>query len=362
MVLASSLALVGCSKLPRGAPLVSEVLDDSDRTKEDFSVYRVSQANYAQYNTWPHSHELAGQGWLSNIPASDLMIRAGDTLTITVWDAAENSLLTTSGEKVINIKSLPVERGGDVFIPYVDYVPVAGLTQDQARLRIQGALTAIIPSAQVQLVQVAGRSNTIDLLGSARTPGRFPLPATGSSVLELVAQGGGIMPNLRNPHLRLVRAGKSYVVAFDDLYSKPNMDVDLMGGDKVIVEESMDQFIAFGALGSERAVPLPRNHVSALEAIALVGGVSEVRADLAGVLILRQYAAGDLGNGQTGPALKSAIFVLDLTSADGLFSAGKFLVNPNDVVFATESPVVATSQILDLSGLLFGQVRVINQF
>ena len=48
------------------------------------------------------------------------------------------------------------------------------------------------------------------------------------------------------------------------------------------------------------------------------------------------------------------IFSLDLTTADGLFAARNFLINPNDTVLATESPVVAVRTVLSLFGAALG--------
>jgi len=48
------------------------------------------------------------------------------------------------------------------------------------------------------------------------------------------------------------------------------------------------------------------------------------------------------------------VFTLDLTSADGLFSAGIFHIMPGDLVYATESPVNAASTVLGLLGTVLG--------
>jgi polysaccharide biosynthesis/export protein len=48
------------------------------------------------------------------------------------------------------------------------------------------------------------------------------------------------------------------------------------------------------------------------------------------------------------------VFTLDLTSADGLFSAGQFRIHSGDLVYATESPVTRAQTILSLIGSAFG--------
>ena len=48
------------------------------------------------------------------------------------------------------------------------------------------------------------------------------------------------------------------------------------------------------------------------------------------------------------------VFVIDLTSADGLFSAGQFQVHPGDTVLVTESAVTAAQSVFGLIGRAFG--------
>ena len=51
------------------------------------------------------------------------------------------------------------------------------------------------------------------------------------------------------------------------------------------------------------------------------------------------------------------VFTVDLTSADGLFSARNFRIHPGDLVLVTESPVTWAQTILGLVGSVFGLAR-----
>jgi len=61
-----------------------------------------------------------------------------------------------------------------------------------------------------------------------------------------------------------------------------------------------------------------------------------------------------------GPADSRVIFAVDLTSADGLFSAGRFRIMPRDLVLATESPVTSARTILGLFGATLGIVNTLE--
>jgi polysaccharide export outer membrane protein len=85
-----------------------------------------------------------------------------------------------------------------------------------------------------------------------------------------------------------------------------------------------------------------------------MGGINDDRADPKGILVLREYSADQLVAAASGPNLQQVVFVLDLTTADGLFAARKFAINPNDTVLATESPVTAANTVFRLIGSVFG--------
>ncbi len=51
------------------------------------------------------------------------------------------------------------------------------------------------------------------------------------------------------------------------------------------------------------------------------------------------------------------VFVIDLTSADGLFSAAEFILQNKDIVMVAESPITSTQTVLGMVGALFSVVR-----
>ena len=85
-----------------------------------------------------------------------------------------------------------------------------------------------------------------------------------------------------------------------------------------------------------------------------MGGLSDARADPKGVLVLREYPMGVLKTDGTGPRMPQVVFTLDLTSADGLFAARNFYIQPGDTVLATESPVTSAQTIFGLIGAVIG--------
>ena len=85
-----------------------------------------------------------------------------------------------------------------------------------------------------------------------------------------------------------------------------------------------------------------------------MGGLNDLRADPQGILILRDYPSSTVRADGSGPGRDQVVFSIDLTSAEGLFSAKNFEIASGDVVLATESLVTAASSIIGLFGAVVG--------
>ncbi|PIE12975.1 MAG: polysaccharide biosynthesis protein [Rhodobacterales bacterium] len=355
------LPISACS-VPRGAALTSEILSEEQSDKPTFAVVPVTREKLVQIARWPRTGPKARYHWLQNSRGPDSpVIRTGDVVNLVIWDNQENSLLTPQTGKLVDMPGLVVSPAGTIFIPYLDEVQVRGKTPSQARLVLQEALTKIVPSAQVQLSFQAGKMNSADLITGVARPGSYPLPDRNYSILSLIAQGGGISPTLRNPLVRLIRGNKTYETPASVLFSKAAANITIRGNDKVLVEEDKRYFTALGASGTEKIVYFDKENITTLEALSMVGGLAESRANLQGILLLREYPAKAVRKDGKGPEMRQVIFTFDLTSADGLFAARKFKVNPQDTILATESAVTATRTVLSLVGSVFGVVNAVDR-
>lgn len=350
------LLVSACGQLPRGAALQSEILKPSDVVDSDFAVYMVNRDILARVASWPRTGPGGPGRWIRHVRrVNSTLITAGDKINLSIWDSEENSLLTSPEEKEVQMLNLTVSNDGMIFVPYIGDVSVARKTADDARRHIQSQMETIVPAAQVQLAVTAGRGNSVDLVGGVAKPGNFPLDGGHFTVLNLVSMGGGIPATLRNPQVRLMRGNRVYSTSIARLYSDPGLDTVLEGGDKVIIEEDKRFFMALGAAGTESLIYFEKDRVTALEAMSMIGGITDDRADPQGILILREYPQGAVhGDEIKGPVKTRAVFVIDLTTADGLFSAGRFEVFAGDTVLATESPVTAVESVFKVIGRMFG--------
>ncbi len=346
---------VGACSLPRGAAINREILSGSEDASSAFSVVPVTRATLPIIAKWPATGWNGSYRWLRGDGApGSAYIKPGDIIDLAVWDNQDTSLLTGPGQNVANITGVKVSPAGTIFVPYVGDIRINGMTESQARLEVQDAISAISQSAQVQMTVSAGQGNTVDMVSGVQKPGRIALDNRSVSLLSAIAQSGGIDTSLNNPLVRLLRNGQTYQIRAEELFANPGRNVTLRGGDKIIIEEDDRYFVALGATGNEKIVNFDRETITALEALSMAGGLADNRANLKGVLILREYpASATAAQRENGPEKQQVIFTFDLTSADGLFAARKFRVNPGDTVIATESAIGPANTVMSLvAGLL----------
>lgn len=350
--------VAACGSLPRGAAIQAEITKGSDAPEADFAVYPVSKAFLPSLASWPTTGERY-YGWLSHSHGTNAqVIRPGDVLDVYVWDSSENSLLLSPGSRRADMPSMRVSESGTIFVPYVGKVRVADRTPDSARALLQRQLEAVAPGAQVQLSMAEGRTNSVDMISGVRSPGNIKMPDQNFSVLAAISAAGGVSGELTNPQVTLVRGHKKYRTSLETLFDNPKLDTRLNGGDQIIVEADSRYFLTLGAAGKESQFSFNRDKVSALDALSIMGGVIDSRANPRGILILREYPASALSAGQRGPRKERVVFTIDLTKSDGLFSARNFYINSGDLVLATESPVSSVSVVFGIIGSAFGLINV----
>ena len=350
-----ALVLTACSQLPGGAPLSSDILQDAQEADADFAVYAITREFLPTLARWPVTGAQLTDRWIgASQGAATQRLQPGDRLSLRIWDSSDDSLLTPLNQKDVQLQDITIGPDGTIFMPYVGQVSVRGMTPDLARQKLQSELEIVVPSAQLQLELTEGRNNAVDLVSGVNRPGSYPLPDRNFTVTALIAAGGGIPANLNNPQVRLVRGGRIFGTSVAKLLQNPALNTRLMGGDQVHIRPDDRTFLSFGATGREDLHLFPKDTLSAMEAVALIGGLQDNRADPKGLLILRDYANTP---GKTGPEKERVIFTLDLTSADGLFSAGRFQVHPGDLVMATEAPINDAVTLTSIFGNLFSTLN-----
>jgi polysaccharide export outer membrane protein len=157
----------------------------------------------------------------------------------------------------------------------------------------------------------------------------------------MLAAAGGVAIKPEIAQVTVVRGGHSGSIWFEDLYDHPGHDIALRGGDRIIVEQDTRTFTALGATGTQNRVQFESQSISAIEAIAQVGGLASTVADPTGVFVFRnepEEIAQQLLGRTDITGTQRMIYVLDLTRPNGMFMARDFAIRDGDTVYVTEAP------------------------
>ncbi|MCI2395760.1 polysaccharide biosynthesis/export family protein [Aliiroseovarius sediminis] len=348
LVATALFAMASCG-LPRGGAIQNEVIGKEAQKNADIAVYRVSRETLSSISRWPAPSTASSCSWpRKGTPAADKPIRPFDRVDVVVWDSEENSLLSSPGQNTVRMQDMQVSSAGTIFLPFVGSVHIAGLPHSAARARVQRMYEKVIPTAQVQLNVTQGTRGTISMISGVNRPGPIVVDDPNFTVLNAISAAGGPSAQIQNPQLNLMRGSRTYCRPLESLLSDPQHDALLLPGDKVAIKNDERYFRSLGAASKEAIVPFDKASISALDAMSLIGGLSDLRANPKGILVLREYSSKAVRSDASGPDNARSIFVIDLTTADGLFSAGKFAIHHQDTVLVTESSVASATLLFSL--------------
>lgn len=342
------LSMASCG-LPRGGALQSEIIGNETQERSDIAIYRVSRETLSSISRWPAPNTNGSYSWPNRgTPAADKPIRPFDLVDVIVWDSEENSLLASPGQNTVRMQDMQVSPAGTIFLPFVGTLNIAGLPHSAARARIQRKYEEVIPSAQVQLNVRQGTRGTISMVSGVNRPGPIQVDDPNFTILNAISAAGGPSAQIQNPQVKLIRGSATYRRPLEQVLSNPRNDALLLPGDKVAIEKDDRYFRSLGAASREAIVPFETAEISALDAMSLIGGLTDMRANPKGILILREYSPKAVRADRSGPSNTRSVFVIDLTTADGLFSAGKFPIYHQDTVLVTESSVASATLLFTL--------------
>jgi polysaccharide export outer membrane protein len=330
---------VGSCGLPRAGPNKREIFASSVQREGDAFIVsvtdRVARATaVAPALGFSDAFKHAG-------PIGSDTIRPGDTLGLTVWENVEDGLLVGTGQNAAILEEVQVDGAGFIFIPYAGRIRAAGNTPEQLRGIITRQLDTQTPDPQVQVRRLAGDGSTVSLVGGVTQQGVYPIERPTRTLSAMIARAGGITTEQDITQVTVVRGDRTEKVWLSDLFKYPQLDIALRPGDRIVVEEDTRAFVALGATGQQTRVPFTAQTLSAIEAIAQVGGLNTNLADPTGVFVFRnepeEIAKQVLGRTDiTGT--QRFVYVLDLTRPMGMFHARDFVVRDGDTVYVTEAP------------------------
>lgn len=342
------LALAGCG-LPRSGPNRPEILSGSVQQQGDAYIVvvdtRITRATMmATASGFSSDFRNAG------LIGSDI-ISPGDTLALSIFEnVRDDPLLGNTGQRISALDALVVDGQGYIFVPYAGRIKAAGQTPEGLRQAITRKLETQTPDPQVTVTRTAGDGATVTVSGSVGGQGVFPIERPTRTLSAMLANAGGVAIDPSSAIVRVTRGGRTGQVWLQDLYDNPSLDIALRSGDVIVVERDRRAYTALGATGSQQYVPFETPTLTAIEALAQVGGLSSSLADPKGIFIFRnevEQVARAVLNDATLTGEQRVVYVLNLTEPGGIFEARDFQIRDGDTVYVTEAPYVQWTKAID---------------
>jgi protein involved in polysaccharide export with SLBB domain len=193
----------------------------------------------------------------------DYPLGAGDQLIIRAWGSID-----------VDVKAT-IDRNGQIVIPKVGLVSMAGVKVSQSEAVIKQALAKNYKGFEVNVTLGQLRAITVYVVGQARRPGSYTLSSMSTLSSGLFASGG---PNANGSvrRVQLKRAGQ--LVTEFDLYGFLSQgqaagDVRLIDGDVIFIPPAAG-YVAFqGAVNSQAVYELKSASEKLDQLLAVAGGL-----------------------------------------------------------------------------------------
>lgn len=351
--------LAGCSSLPRDGPSGANVVRQGTTSERqgDYAIIDLDFALSERLKMAPPATFGSLVAASSDAPVD--VIGVGDVLAVSIFEpggglfsgrsSSPTSSAASSGTQTL--PALTVDRSGGIPIPFAGTVSVQGMTPAEASEAVRRALRGKVANPQVIVTIATNTSNAVTLLGEVRQPGRQPLSANHSRLLEVLSMAGGSSRSVHDLVVRIQREGQTYSAPLSVVTTSFDENIRLQRGDQINLVYQPRRFSSFGAFNAVRQTELPPGPLTLAEALSGVGGLDSNLADATSVLVFRferPEVAQALGVNQ--PVTMRGVPVvyrLNLNEGAGFFIASNFQISPEDIIYAPRSRAAETRKFFD---------------
>ena len=354
------LALAGCSALPSTGPTTAEVTDQAQSGPDVRYILRDVDENVVSVLATHQMASFSGS-FGDRRPPPDQRIGIGDTVTVTIWEAAAGGLFSSpvvsansTGTRSAVIPPQTVAKDGSITVPYAGRIQVAGLTTPEVERRIVSNLTGKAIEPQALVTVPAGTANSVTVLGEVTNGNRIPLSVRGERILDVIAAAGGIRAPAHETFVTLQRGGRTVVVPMQRLILNSSENIYAHPNDVVTVVRDPQTFSVFGAAGRNAVVPFEAAGITLEQALAKSGGLIDTRSDPFGVFLLR-YEPLRVAKlldphfeAASSNQMVPVVYRVNLRDAKSYFLAQGIKIRNRDMIYIANAPLNEIQKVLQL--------------
>jgi polysaccharide export outer membrane protein len=210
--------------------------------------------------------------------ATELILGGGDLIEVSVYGAPEFT------------KQVRVADNGDISLPLIGTVRVAGLPVHEAELLVEKRLAdgGFFNNPQVSIFEKEYATQGISVLGEVQKPGIYPLLGS-RRLFDAISAAGGATAKAGNTVTVTRRAGAhdSQTVTFPPNQTfPPESNVDVFPGDTVVVSKAGIVYVV-GDVRMPGGFVMENSQMTVLKAIAMAQGANDT-AKLQKTVLIRK--------------------------------------------------------------------------
>jgi polysaccharide biosynthesis/export protein len=210
-----------------------------------------------------------------------VVLGPGDLVEVSVYNVPE---LTSKAR---------VNTSGDLYLPLIDYVHVAGLTAEDAQLLIQKRLedAGFVRNPHVTIFVDEAASQGVIVMGEVIKPGIYP-DTVNHKLYGVISEAGGFS-QFASHKVAIIRPSQADPIRVDiprNLADDLTADVEVLPGDTITVPKAPIVYVV-GDVGRPSGLLVDNGTLTVLQAIALAGGTNHT-AKMSGVRILHKTPTG----------------------------------------------------------------------
>lgn len=323
---------------------VSSTSDGAVREAEQIPIVPIDLNLIKQLNAGDGQMQVANQLDLFAKPGP-YKLGPGDVLQVTVWDHPE--LAAALGQQVQNNKpgdpgqGFVIDDQGNLSFPYLSHpIHAAGKTIGEVQRQVRADLSKEFREPQVTVRVASYRSAQVYVDGEVRTPGGEAINDIPMTLTEAINRAGGFTGNADRSHLTLTRNGTSYPINLSlmSVNGKNPQDILLQPGDMLrVTSRDQNQAYVMGEVNKPTAAtPTTDGLLTLSDALSQAGFINQGTANPRQLYVIRQE------NG------KPLVYHLDSASPVSMLLANQFDLQPKDVVYVDNGPLVRFNRVLSL--------------
>mgnify|MGYP001115174842 CR=1 FL=1 len=275
-------------------------------------------------------------------------VAPGDILNIIVYEHPELTIPAGS-QRTAEESGIIVENDGTLFYPYVGIVNVDGLTVNQIRDIIADDLAEFINDPQVDVKVVVYNSKRVFVTGQVNTPGPQRITNVPLTILDAIANAGGLTENANWHEVLLSRNGVETELSVYEMLNNGRLGQNrlLQHGDVLHVPDTgLQEVYVLGELNEVSILPMGNIRISLTEAVTMAQGLNQDTSNAKGLFVIRP------NSGENGRV--ATLYQLNVQNAVSFALGSRFMLQPQDIVYVTTAPVSRWNRVI--SQILPGSV------